>query len=135
MSETSLFLVSYAPLPAPVTAICTFTHLYQCPYYMANSAPYVYCLFPLPKDIVLTTLWYKHTLSQYTERNSGSKKKHTLKNSRCHFCFLFSLVIGIDFFSVIKVVKIAKYQSARETIKTSSTKHSNLCVFKLCFRA
>ena len=34
----------------------------------------------------------------------------------------------------MKVVKIAKYQSARETIQTSSTNHSNLCVFELFSR-
>ena len=47
-----------------------------------------------------------NTLSHYTEINSGSRKKqkknkkktHTLKNSQCYFCFLFSLVVGTDFF-------------------------------------
>ena len=35
---------------------------------------------------------------------------------------------------MIKVVKIAKYPSAREAIQTSSTNHSNLCVFEFCFQ-
>ena len=58
---------------------------------------------------------------------------------QCALCLLFvSFTQGYCFygywnwpFSVIKVIKIAKYQSARETIQTSSTNHLNLCVFEL----
>ena len=42
---------------------------------MADSAPYVYCLFPLPRNIVLATLCYKHTFP--LRRNKCRFKKNT----------------------------------------------------------
>ena len=82
----------FMPLSLRLWPQCTFTHLYRSPYFMASSAPYVYCLFPLPR-ISFWPLSAINTVSDYAEINSGSQKQ----NSRRHFCF-FSLVIGIDVF-------------------------------------
>ena len=83
----------------------------------------------LPKNIVLATLCYKHTF--YLCRNKfRAKKKHTtLKNSRRHFCLCLVWLLELTFFRN----KMAKYQSARETIQISSTKHLYLYIFELCF--
>ena len=78
MSKTSCFLVSYAPLPLPVTAMHFHPFVqHPCLYYMVDSAPYVYCTVPLPKDIVLANLCYKHTfpLGRYKFRIKKKKKK------------------------------------------------------------
>ena len=40
-----------------------------------------------------------NTHSHYAEINSGSKKKHTLKNSRRHFCFCLVWLFELTFFS------------------------------------
>ena len=48
-------------------------------YYMDDSAPYVYCSFPLPKDIVFTTLCYKDTFP--LRRNKFRVQKQRKKNT------------------------------------------------------
>ena len=66
---------------------------------MADSAPYVYCLFPLPKDIVLATLCYKNTFPLHRYK-SGCKKKNThYRTAGTIFVFCLVWLLELTFFS------------------------------------
>ena len=89
MSETSLFLVSYAPRPAPLTTmhfhplvLMSLLHGRQC------ALCLLFTFFTKGHRFGHSLLLTHFPIMQKLFR---AQKTHTLKNSQHHFCFLFSL--------------------------------------------